>query len=441
MPQPEGSTPAERLAAAFGARDGELAVGGVPLSALTERHGTPLYVYDAARMRASYRALAEAVAGFAGIYYSIKANPNPAVARVFVGEGAGIEIASAAEYIAARAAGAAPERILFAGPGKRPDELAHVIEHGIGEIHLECAEEIARVAAIGAALGRTVPVALRINPSAAAQGGAMRMGGKPSPFGFDEEETEAVIDAVAAQPALRLTGIHLFAGTQILDADVLAGQWLHGLRLALRAARHLGRPLETIDLGGGLGIPYFLGETALDLARLKQRVAELIAFMRAEPLIREAQVVIEPGRFLVGPAGLYAAQVLASKRSRGTRFLVLDGGMHHHLAASGNLGQVIKRDYPIVAAKPGGREASPCTVVGPLCTPLDTLARQAALPDCQAGELIAILQSGAYGLTASPVGFLSHPTPAEVLVDGGSVTLIRGRGSFKAPIGAPVSGG
>ncbi|GEP00330.1 type III PLP-dependent enzyme [Methylobacterium haplocladii] len=440
MPQPEGSTPAERLAAAFGWSDGELAVGGVSLTTLAERHGTPLYVYDAERMRESYRALSEAVAGFAGIYYSIKANPNPAVARVFVGEGAGIEIASAAEYIAARAAGATPERILFAGPGKRPDELAYVIEHGIGEIHLECAEEIARVAAIGAALGRPVSVAVRINPSAAAQGGAMRMGGKPSPFGFDEEELETVIDTVTAQPALRLTGIHLFAGTQILDADVLAGQWLHGLRLAARAARHLGRPLETIDLGGGLGIPYFSSETALDLARLKERVGDLVAVVRDEPLIRDAAIVIEPGRFLVGPAGLYVAQVLASKVSRGTRFLVLDGGMHHHLAASGNLGQVIKRDYPIVAATPRGRETALCTVVGPLCTPLDTLARQAALPDCQAGELIAILQSGAYGLTASPVGFLSHPTPAEVMVDGGKVTEIRPRGSFDVPMALPGMG-
>ncbi|GEP08834.1 type III PLP-dependent enzyme [Methylobacterium gnaphalii] len=439
MPQPDGPAPAEQLADLFGSVAGELAVGGVPLSALAEHHGTPLYVYDAERMRRIFRALSEAVAGFADIYYSIKANPNPAVARVFVREGAGLEIASAAEYLAACAAGAASERILFAGPGKRLDELAFVIERGIGEIHLESHEEIARVAAIGQGLGVTVPVALRINPSAAAQGGAMRMGGKPSPFGFDEEEIKAVIEAVTAHPALRLTGIHLFAGTQILDADVLAGQWGHGLQLASRAARHLGQPLETIDLGGGLGIPYFQGETALDLGRLRERVDHLAAYLRDDPLIRDARVLIEPGRFLVGPAGLYAGQVLASKMSRGTRFLVIDGGMHHHLAASGNLGQVIKRDFPIVAAAPAGREASPCTLVGPLCTPLDTLARQAALPDLHAGELVAILQSGAYGLTASPIGFLSHPTPAEVLVDRGSVTLIRPRGTFEAPIASVVT--
>lgn len=441
MPQIDGRSSSQDLADLFGSHEGELAIGGIPLTNLAEQFGTPLYVYDAERIRGAYRHLRDTVFGFAGIYYSIKANPNPAIARVLVEQGAGLEIASAAEYAAARAAGAEPQRILFAGPGKRPDELAYVIERGIGEIHLESHEEIARVASIGQGLGVEVKAALRINPSATAQGGAMRMGGKPSPFGFDEEELEAVIDVVSAQPSLRLAGIHLFAGTQILDADVLAGQWEHGLRLAVRAAKHLGRPLETIDLGGGLGIPYFQGETALDLQRLGERVQDLQALVRDEPLIRDATILIEPGRFLVGPSGLYAAQVLASKISRGTRFLVMDGGMHHHLAASGNLGQVIKRDYPVVAAVPGGREASPCSVVGPLCTPLDTLARQAKLPDLRAGELVAILQSGAYGLTASPIGFLSHPTPAEVLVDRGRISLIRTRGTFEATVAAPHIGG
>ncbi|GLS42240.1 type III PLP-dependent enzyme [Methylobacterium brachythecii] len=441
MPQIDGRSSSQDLADLFGSHEGDLAIGGIPLTNLAEQFGTPLYVYDAERIRGAYRHLSETVAGLAGIYYSIKANPNPAIAHVLVEEGAGLEIASAAEYIAARAAGAQPKRILFAGPGKRPDELAYVIERGIGEIHLESHEEIARVAAIGQGLGVEVPVALRINPSATAQGGAMRMGGKPSPFGFDEEGLEAVIDVVSAHPSLRLAGIHLFVGTQILDADVLAGQWAHGLRLAVRAAQHLGRPLDTIDLGGGLGIPYFQGETALDLQRLGERIQDLRTFVRNQPLIRDAAVVIEPGRFLVGPAGLYAGQVLASKISRGTRFLVIDGGMHHHLAASGNLGQVIKRDYPVVAATSRGRETSPCIVVGPLCTPLDTLARQAMLPDLRAGELVAILQSGAYGLTASPIGFLSHPSPAEVLVDGGRISLIRARGSFEAPITLPGGGG
>lgn len=340
---------------------GALGVGGIPVADLAARHGTPLYVYDAEAMRASYRALSAALAGFAEVYYSIKANPNPAVAAVFVGLGAGLEVASAAEYVLARRAGAAPGRILFAGPGKREDELAYVLGSGIGEVHLESLEEIARVAAVAGRFGRPAPVALRVNPSAAAQGGAMRMGGKPSPFGFDEEEVDAVLERVAAEPSLALRGVHLFTGTQVLDADVLAAQWAHGLAVASRIAERAG-PLATIDLGGGLGIPYFPGDKTLDLDRLAAHARDLTAMVRTDPALRGARIIVEPGRFLVGPAGLYAARVVAAKVSRGARFVVLDGGMHHHLAASGNLGQVIKRDYPLVPAEGAARPTSPCEV-------------------------------------------------------------------------------
>lgn len=418
--------PAARLAVDPFAVDGQdLLIGGLAVEALAERFGTPLYLYDAAAMRRNYSKLATVLSGFAAIHYSIKANPNPAVVAVFLGAGAGVEIASLGEYRLARSAGAAPENILFAGPGKRAGELEAVIAEGIGEIHLESLEEIACIERLAAGRAMPVPVAIRFNPVAEVQGGAMRMGGRPAPFGFDEEELDGVIDRVASSGAFDLRGVHMFAGTQILDADILAGQWAHGLAVARRVAGRIGRPLKTIDLGGGLGIPYFSGEAALDLARLASHIPALAAALQGDPLTREAKVVVEPGRFLVGSAGLYVARVLAAKTSRGARFLVTDGGMHHHLAASGNLGQIIKRDYPLLAP---GRMAEPATttasVVGPLCTPLDTLARKAALPDLGEGDLVAVLQSGAYGLTASPVNFLSHPAPAEVLVDEGEARLI-----------------
>ncbi len=416
---------ARLVAEHFAVRGPDLQIGGESVRALAERFGTPLYLYDAGAMRQSCRELAGALAGFADICFSIKANPNPHVARIFVNQGAGIEIASLGEYRRAREAGAQPERILFAGPGKRIDELEAVIGGGIGEIHLESIEEIGRVAAIGARLRQTVPVALRINPVAAAQGGAMRMGGAPSPFGFDEEDIDAVSDRVLGAPALELRGLHMFAGTQILDAGVLIAQWRHGLEVAARLARRIGRPLQTVDLGGGLGIPYYEGDTPLDLNAVRSALPGLAALRDGEPLLRNARIVVEPGRFLCGPAGLYVVSVNAVKQSRGKRFIVTDGGMHHHLAASGNLGQVIKRDYPLVApARMDADGGESCTVVGPLCTPLDTLARNAELPALQAGDLLAVLQSGAYGLSASPTGFLSHPLPAEVLVDGGNAVRI-----------------
>lgn len=253
----------------------------------------------------------------------------------------------------------------------------------------------------------------------------MRMGGKPSPFGFDEELIPDVLDAIARSARLDLCGVHLFAGTQILDADVLLAQWRHGLDVAARVARAIGRPLRSIDLGGGLGIPYHEGDGPLDLAAVKRGIGALTDMKQAEPLLRDARIVVEPGRYLAGPGGLYIVRVVASKLSRGTRFIVTDGGMHHHLAASGNLGQVVKRDYPVLApARMGVGDVQRSSMVGPLCTPLDTLARAANLPPLQAGDLVAVMQSGAYGLSASPTGFLSHPRPVEILIDDGRAVAI-----------------
>lgn len=416
------------VAECFGERAGELLIGGVPVSELAQTYGTPLYAYDAGLMRHSYRRLAGAVEGFAEVYYSIKANPNPHIARVFVEEGAGLEIASGAEFVSARAAGCEAHRILFAGPGKGPQELALTIEGGIGEIHLESFEEIQHVARIASHLGRDVRVAIRTNPIAVARGGAMQMGGRPAQFGFDEEILEEVVDAIGVHPRLQISGIHVFSGTQILDADVLAAQWEHSIALGARVARTLNRPLETIDLGGGLGIPYYANDRFLDLSQIAGIAQSLRGKLASEPLLRDARVILEPGRFLTGSAGVYLMAVRSVKPSRGTQFVVCDGGMHHHLAASGNLGQVVKRDYPILAAgKLGATDRIPCNVVGPLCTPLDTLGRSVSLPPVAEGDLIAVLQSGAYGLTASPSGFLSHPTPVEVLIDNGRHSVIRPR--------------
>ena len=365
------------IAEHYAVRGRDLIAGGFTIQALTERFGTPLYIYDAEVLRRSFMALKIALNGFASIVYSIKANPNPAVACLFVDLGAGIEIASAGEYARARQAGAAPNAILFAGPGKRDDELAHVVQNGIGEIHLESLEEMMRLDAIAACAGTHVAVSLRINPVSAAQGGAMRMGGKPSPFGFDEERIDEVLRALASAAHLDLCGVHMFAGTQILDADTLLAQWRHGIDVAARVARATQRPLRSIDLGGGLGIPYYAGDMPLDLASIRNGTSALAAQKVAEPLLRDARVIVEPGRYLV----------IAPARMDATSF-------------------------------------ERVVVAGPLCTPLDTLARAADLPPLEAGDLVAVMQSGAYGLSASPVGFLSHKAPAEVLVDNGTATAI-----------------
>ncbi len=431
MSLPEGWRPASPT---FGRAGALLTVGGLSVDALAEGHGTPLYVYDAAAMRGQLGELRAHLPEAISVYYSVKANPNPAVIRCFVEAGAGCEIASGAEYLRARAAGCPPESILFAGPGKGEEELALVLAEGIGEIHVESTDEIAMLGIIAARLGVPVDVSIRVNPAQSAAGGAMQMGGLPAAFGIDEERLEEVVSTVRGTPGLRLRGLHMFAGTQILEAEVLVRQWRHAVALGARLAEIAGTPPDTVDLGGGLGIPYFAHEKPLDLGRVRALAAELFASLPAA--LARTRFILEPGRYLVGPCGLYLARVRCVKRSRGTTFVILDGGMHHHLAASGNLGQVIKRDYPIVNASRLDEEASlSAVVVGPLCTPLDTLGRKAQLPATTAvGDLIAVLQSGAYGLTASPVGFLSHPMPAEVLVDGARATRVRERGSFEQPL-------
>jgi diaminopimelate decarboxylase len=404
----------------FPASGESLLIGGVPVAQLVEKYGSPLFVYDRAVLDRKYDALRAALPDRFSIYYSIKANPHPSVIKHFLQRGCGIEIASAGEFHRALQAGCLPEHMLFAGPGKSESELALVLSRGIGEIHIESLTEAQRITSICHRLDRRANVAIRINPAGAAEGGAMRMGGRPAPFGMDEEILDEVLEALLALTPLNITGIHLFAGTQILDASVLLDQYSHGIGLARRVSARLMRPLSTLDFGGGLGIPYFGHEHELNLDVLRKGLNSLCVGIENDPALRGTKFIVEPGRFLVGEAGIYVARISDIKVSRGKKFLIVDGGMHHHLAASGNLGQTIKRNYPIAILNKLAVSASEAVdVVGPLCTPLDTLARSVVLPHAEIGDLIGIFQSGAYGKSASPTGFLSHPPPAEIWVHAG----------------------
>ncbi|HKQ60687.1 MAG TPA: diaminopimelate decarboxylase [Candidatus Polarisedimenticolaceae bacterium] len=417
----------------FDHRAGELLVGGVSVGEIARQHGTPLFVYDRGVMDGKLARLRAALPAGFSVYYSIKANPCAAILRGFLAQGCGLEVASSGELVQALAAGCAPGKIVFAGPGKTTAELEHAVERQIGEIHVESLDEIAQLAAIAARRGTRARIGLRINPGEEAQGGAMRMGGKPAPFGIDEEALDPALDAALAAPALEFRGIHLFTGTQILDAAVLVRQYAAGLAIARRATQRAGSALATVDFGGGLGVPYYAGERELDLERLRTELAELFAREARGAEFAGTSFLVEPGRFLVAESGIYLTRVTTVKRSRGKRFVVVDGGMHHHLAASGNLGQVIKRNFPLaVLGRLGAAPSGPADVVGPLCTPLDVLGRDVELPEVVPGDLIGVFQSGAYARAASPLGFLSHPTPPEVLVEGGRATLVRRRGDLAA---------
>ena len=426
----------ELVARHFGSRDGELLVGGLAIRDLVATHGTPVFIYDAAALDRQLAGLRSAYPAPFEIYYSVKANPCPAVVRHFVSRGLGLEIASAGEFHQALHAGCEADRILFAGPGKTERELAYVLERGIGEIHVESTLEAERVAAISTRLGIRTRVALRVNPGAEAQGGAMRMGGKPAPFGVDEEILDEVLDRLLALPSLDLQGIHLYAGTQILDHRILVTQYRRGIEIARRVADRMARPLRTLDFGGGLGIPYFASESPLALAPLAEGLAELVGELANDPRFKDTRFIIEPGRYLAGEAGIYVTRVNDMKVSRGKTFLIVDGGMNHHLAASGNLGQVIKRNFPAAILNRLDEESvMKSDVVGPLCTPLDVIARDLALPAVEVGDLFGVFQSGAYARSASPLGFLSQPTPAEIFIRAGEAIVARRAGSYEETLG------
>ena len=404
-------------------------MGGLSVRSLAEKYGTPLFIYDRGVLDAKWNQLRAALPARFAISYSVKANPNRAFLEYFLEKGAGLEVASQGEFHQALAAGCPAERILFAGPGKTESEIEFVLARGIGEIHIESPREAERVIAISRRLGKRARVAVRVNPASEVQGGAMRMGGKPAAFGVDEEALDTVLDPLLASDAVEFRGMHIYIGTQILDHAILASQYAHGLEVARRIVKRIGHPLATLDFGGGLGIPYFSNEHELDTVALRAGLAKLYTPIEKDADFAGTKFMVEPGRYLVGEAGVYVARVVDIKVSRGKKFVICDGGMHHHLAASGNLGQTIKRNYPVAILNKLDRPAAGAVeVAGPLCTPLDVLARNAELPEAEVGDLIGVFQSGAYARAASPLGFLSHPAPPEVWVEKGESRLIRRRG-------------
>lgn len=392
----------------------DLHVGGVPLVLLAERVGqTPFYAYDRALVAARIVAVRQALPPGVRLHYALKANPMPALVGFMRPLVDGMDVASAGELKLALDAGTPAQSIGFAGPGKRDAELRQAVAAGV-LLQVESVRELQVLAQAAQALGQPARVALRINPDFELRGAGMHMGGGAKPFGIDAEQVPALLRHWAGN-GLVFEGFHVFPGSQNLRAGVIAEGLLRSLALVLRLALDAPAPVHQVNLGGGWGIPYFPGEKALDLAPITDALAQVQAqLVQAQPA---AQLVVELGRYLVGEAGIYVARVIDRKVSRGQVFLVVDGGMHHHLAASGNFGQVIRRNYPVaIAQRLPAPERETASVVGPLCTPLDLLADRVDLPVAQPGDLVAVFQSGAYGATASPQAFLGHPSCLEVLV-------------------------
>ncbi|MBI3350410.1 MAG: pyridoxal-dependent decarboxylase, exosortase A system-associated [Burkholderiales bacterium] len=397
---------------------GELLVGGQRLSVLAERVGqTPFYAYDRGLLRARVAELRAALPEGIELHYAMKANPMPALVALMAGLVDGIDVASAGELQVALNAGADPHEVSFAGPGKRDIELGQAVAAGV-LVNVESARELKVLAAASQRLGQPARVALRVNPDFELKGSGMRMSGGPKQFGIDAETVPEVLAQVGqlAGEGVAFEGFHLFAGSQNLKAEAICEAQLKSYELALRLAEAAPAPVSFLNLGGGFGIPYFPGEQRLDLAPIADNLAALQA--RASVDLPQAKLVIELGRYFVGEAGIYVSRIVDRKISRGQVFLVADGGLHHHLSASGNFGQVLRKNYPATVQPQGRKEAAveAASVVGPLCTPLDLLADRMEMPRGEVGDLAVIFQSGAYGRSASPEGFLGHPAVVEVLV-------------------------
>lgn len=407
--------PAHAAANQFAVQDGELVVGGQRLSVLAARVGqTPFYAYDRGLLRDRVAQLRTALPRQLKLHYAMKANPMPAVVQFMAGLVDGIDVASAGELKIALDAGADPAEVSFAGPGKRDIELRQAVAAGV-LVNVESMRELPALAAASQSLGLPARVAVRVNPDFELKGSGMKMGGGPKQFGIDVEVVPAMLAAIA-EHGLVFEGFHLFAGSQNLRPESICEAQQKSYDLALRLAEHTPAAVKFLNLGGGFGIPYFPGEQRLDLGSISSNLAAIVE--RAQRDLPQAHIVIELGRYLVGEAGIYVTRVVDRKVSRGQVYLVTDGGLNHHLSASGNFGQVVRKNYPVAIGNRAGpaEQREIASVVGPLCTPLDLLADRMDLAVAQIGDLVVVFQSGAYGASASPQAFLGHPGCVEVLV-------------------------
>ncbi|WP_216821722.1 pyridoxal-dependent decarboxylase, exosortase A system-associated [Uliginosibacterium sp. TH139] len=393
---------------------GELVIGGKPVTQLAAEVGqTPFYAYNRAVINAQVDKLRTALPPSIKLHYAIKANPLPDLVAHIAGLVDGLDVASGGELAVALASGTNAHEISFAGPAKREAELEAAVRAGV-LLNVESFREVELLAAISQRLSLPARVAVRVNPDFELKSSGMKMGGGPKPFGVDAENVPELLQRIG-ELGLAFEGFHLFAGSQNLRAEAIVEAQKLSFELALRLAEHAPAPVRTLNLGGGFGIPYFPGDTPLDLAPIGANLAQLVE--RAKTALPQAELVIELGRYLVGEAGVYVCRVVDRKVSRGQTFLVCDGGLHHHLAASGNFGQLIRKNYPVVIGNKAAPERTETvSVVGPLCTPLDILAERMELALALPGDLVVVYQSGAYGFTASPRDFLGHPQAKEILL-------------------------
>lgn len=398
----------------YDAVNSELSVGGLTASALVDQAGdTPLFVYSKQHLRDRVGQLRAAMPNRLAIHYAMKGNPFPPLLTYMNAMVDGFDVASGGELELALAAGVDPHRISFAGPGKRDREIERAIALGV-TLNSESEGEVDRAVAIGAKLNITPRLAVRVNPSFDLKGSGMKMGGGAKQFGVDADRVPELVKRIIAAGA-EWRGFHIYAGSQALKADAIIDMQAQTLALVAELTEAIGTSPPRVNLGGGFGIPYFPGDEPVNIEAVGAALES--AFDSLPANLAETHFCIELGRYLVGEAGVYITRIVDRKISHDEVFLITDGGLHHQLAASGNFGTVIRRNYPVViATKYGADPQEVASVVGCLCTPLDKLSDQAHLPRADVGDLVAIFCAGAYGASASPANFLGQGPAKELLV-------------------------
>ncbi len=389
------------------------------------QYGTPLYVYDGDKMEEQYEKLKGCLPEKFEVFYSVKSNPLLGVCQLFRKLGSRIEVASSGELHTVLAAGYEPHNIIFTSPGKTREDLALAIDRQIYSINIESVEEAETINEMAAARAKRVNLAVRVNPNFAISGAGLRMTGAPTQFGIDQDDADEAIRRIQSLPCVNLIGVHVFSGSQMLDANNIIGAMREIIRLAVELSDKHKFDLEFLDLGGGFGIPYFKGEEYLDMNRLKDGLAEI--WSESGDRLRHTRIGVESGRFLVAESGVFLSKVLYVKGCKGSKYVVCDGGSNQH-ASSAFLGRYVRNNFPMYLL---GKEDAPrqeVNVSGPLCTPTDMIGQRVALAEAEPGDILAVGQSGAYGLTHSPTLFLSHPMPAEILHYRHRVTILRERG-------------
>jgi len=398
----------------FQIQQNELVIGKRRVTDLVQKYGTPLFVYDKSALEQRFLLLNNALPPDIKIHYAVKANPNPAIITEIARYYKSFDVASAGEFKKVIKAGISPDKINFAGPGKSIEELSCVISQDIGSISIESKRELEHCIRLSASLKKKQSLLVRVNPSFELSSSGIKMGGGSKPFGIDSELVPSIVDLISCSENVRFTGLHIFAGSHNLSAENIIQTFEKIIQYAIEIQNATRVRIKKLNLGGGFGVPLYAHEHKLDIMTIGKAIPELITTYG--PQLMGTQFNIELGRFIVAGCGVYLSKILYIKKSRGQKYYIIDGGMHHHLSASGNFGQsLVRRPMPIIIANKIKGSLAKVHVVGPLCTPLDTFG-YVDLPEADEDDLVAVLNSGAYGASASPVHFLSHPLPKEVLV-------------------------